>query len=93
MTFEVSRSFGAEQVQDMPRESKKTTSAVPLVSLLLIDIPTAAKLMSTTVFAARELCRSRELAYVVIGHKWLLSLDAIRMFIRKREQKFRRGSG
>ena len=53
--------------------------------LFLIDIPTAAKLMSMTVFAVRELCRSRELSYVVIGHKWLLSPDAIRAFIRKRE--------
>jgi hypothetical protein len=44
-------------------------------------IPTAAKLMSTTVFAVRELYRSRELAYVVIGQKWLLSPGAIRAFI------------
>lgn len=48
--------------------------------------------MNTTVFAVRELCRSRELAYIVIGHKWLLSPDAIRAFIRKREEKFRSGS-
>lgn len=45
----------------------KTTSPAPLVGLFLIDIPTAAKLMSTTVFAVRELCRSRELAYIVIA--------------------------
>jgi hypothetical protein len=79
-------------VEDMPRQAKKTMSPAPLVGLFLIDIPTAAKLMSTTVFAVRELCRSRELAYVVIGHKWLLSSDAIRAFIRKREQKFRNGT-
>jgi hypothetical protein len=48
--------------------------------------------MNSTVFAVRELCRSRELAYIVIGHKWLLSPDAIRAFIRKREEKFRSGS-
>lgn len=37
-------------------------------------------------FAVRELCRSGELLKVVIGHKWLLSDEAIRDFIRKREQ-------
>jgi hypothetical protein len=52
-----------------------------------MDIPTAARLMSTTVFAIRELCRSGELIYVPIGHKWLLSPEAIRTFIRKREQE------
>ncbi|MGB2593266.1 MAG: hypothetical protein WBF09_20580 [Candidatus Acidiferrum sp.] len=51
-----------------------------------MDIPTAARRMSTTVFAVRELCRSGELLKVVIGHKWLLSDEAIRDFIRKREQ-------
>jgi hypothetical protein len=48
--------------------------------------------MNTPVFAVRELCRSRELAYIVIGRKWLLSPDAIRTIIQKREEKFRSGS-
>jgi hypothetical protein len=46
-----------------------------------MDIPTAARLLSRTVFAVRELCRSGELVYVAIGHKWLLSPDAVRAFI------------
>jgi hypothetical protein len=55
--------------------------------LFLMDIPTAAKRMSTTVFAVRELCRSGELVYVPIGHKWLLSPGAILAFIRRKEQE------
>jgi hypothetical protein len=70
--------------------ARKKISAVPPVSpdaLFLMDIPTAARLLSTTVFAVRELCRSGELIHVPIGHKWLLSPDAIRAFIRTKEQE------
>jgi hypothetical protein len=49
----------------------------------LVDIPTAAAMMSTTVFAVRELCRSGELIYVPIGHKWLISPGAIDDFIQR----------
>jgi hypothetical protein len=54
---------------------------------LLMDIPTAACHLSTSIFAVRELCRSGELVYVKIGHKWLLSPDAIQYFIRRREER------
>jgi ABC-type microcin C transport system duplicated ATPase subunit YejF len=54
--------------------------------LFLMDIPTAALRMSTTVFAVRELCRSGQLKYVPIGHKWLISPGAIQDFIRTKEQ-------
>lgn len=53
--------------------------------LYLMDIPMAARLMSTTVFAVRELCRSGQLKFVPIGHKWLISPGAIQQFIRERE--------
>jgi len=52
----------------------------------LHDIPTAAAKMSTTIFAVRNLMRSGELKYVAIGHKWLVSPQAIQEFIRKNEQ-------
>jgi len=61
---------------------------VSLDSFFLIDIPTAARLMSTTTFALREILRSGEIAYLNIGHKWLMSPDSIREFIRKRESAF-----
>ena len=52
----------------------------------LHDIPTAAAKMSTTIFAVRELCRSGKLKFVAIGHKWLISPQAIQEFIRSNEQ-------
>jgi hypothetical protein len=61
-------------------------TAVNPNDLFLMDIPTAALRMSTTVFAIRELCRSGQLKYVPIGHKWLISPGAIQDFIRKQEQ-------
>ena len=72
------------------RRSEVVPSAViPVVNsneLDLYDIPTAARRMSTTVFAVRELCRSGKLKYVQIGHKWLISPAAIQAFIRAAEQ-------
>jgi hypothetical protein len=46
-----------------------------------MDIPTAARLLSTTVFAVGKIVPLDELVYVAIGHKWLLSPDAVRAFI------------
>jgi hypothetical protein len=59
--------------------------AIP-AELFLMDIPTAALRMSTTIFAVRELCRSGQLKFVPIGHKWLISPGAIQEFIRTQEQ-------
>ena len=69
---------------------RKNAPAVPAVvpnDLFLMDIPTAASRMSTTVFAVRTLCRDGELKYVPIGHKWLISPGAIQDFIRRKEQE------
>jgi hypothetical protein len=80
-----------EKLRDQSVQTKNKKIEQPFVvnpnELFLMDIPTAARLLSTTVFAVRELCRSGELVYVAIGHKWLLSPNAIRSFIRNREQK------
>ncbi len=73
----------------MPMGKKIPGVEVPAVvpnDLFLMDIPTAAQRLSTTVFAVRELMRSGELVKVEIGHKWLVSPEAIRNFIHKREQ-------
>ncbi len=70
-------------------KQKKNVPAPPVVNsdeLYLMDIPTAARRMSTTIFAVRELMRSGELVRVEIGHKWLVSPEAIRAFIQKKEQ-------
>jgi excisionase family DNA binding protein len=52
---------------------------------MLHDIATAAKIMSTTPWAIRQLCRAKKLPFVRIGHRWLISTDAIRSFIAKAE--------
>jgi excisionase family DNA binding protein len=57
-------------------------------SLLLVGIPEAARRMSTTVFAVRELCRSGKLKFVPIGHKWLISPRAIQEFIDKSQRYY-----
>jgi hypothetical protein len=56
------------------------------VSALLHDISTTAKMLGTTTFAVRTLCRSGELKFVHIGHRWLVSTSAMQDFIRKAEQ-------
>jgi hypothetical protein len=71
--------------------AKNPRSIPPVVTnpndLFLMDIPTAAVRLSTTVFAVRELMRSGELVKVEIGHKWLVSPEALKAFIQKREQQ------
>lgn len=70
---------------------KKTLAVHPPAAnpneLFLMGIPTAALMMSTTVFAVRELCRSGQLKFIPIGHKWLISPGAIQKFIQKMEQE------
>jgi excisionase family DNA binding protein len=60
--------------------------AEPAPAPLLYDIPSTAKILSTTTFAVRELCRSNRLKFVRLGHRWLISLDAIHRFIRDAER-------
>ena len=54
----------------------------------LLDIPAAAQMLGTTIFAVRELLRKGKIKYVTIGHKWLVSPQAIQEFIRNNEGYF-----
>jgi hypothetical protein len=63
----------------------KNVICISIGEKLLLTIPEAAAMMSTTVFAVRELCRSGALKYVPIGHAWLISPEAIRAYIRQQE--------
>jgi hypothetical protein len=71
---------------------KSAPDAVPVVlsepapTPLLYDILQTAKILSTTPFATRQLCRAGQLKHIKIGHKWLISLDAIHKFIRDAER-------
>lgn len=53
---------------------------------ILHDIPTTARIMSTTTWAIRALCRSGQLTHIKIGHRWLVSTEAIRKFIAQAEK-------
>lgn len=70
-------------------QSKKAIPDTPIPTpsndLYLMDIPTAARLLSTTVFAVRRLLRTGKIKFVVIGHGWLISPEALQEFIRKTE--------
>ena len=64
----------------------KTALAEPIELLLyLMDIPTAARRLSTTVFAVRTLIHVGKLKFVRIGHKMLISPQAIQDFIANSE--------
>jgi excisionase family DNA binding protein len=71
---------------------KQTSPAQPIeasspeLTPLLYDIPSTAKILGTTTFAVRELCRADRLKFVRLGHRWLISLDAIHKFIRDAER-------
>jgi excisionase family DNA binding protein len=75
----MSRRRKAVQPQPQPQP------AVAPIPALLHDIPTTAKLMSSTTFAIRELCRAGKLRFVRVGHRWLISTEAIQKFIHDAE--------
>jgi hypothetical protein len=64
----------------------QSESASPTPAAILHDIPTVARIMSTTTWAVRGLCRSGQLTHIKIGHRWLVSTDAIRKFIAQAEK-------
>ena len=69
-----------------PQEYPSEVSSLAPTPAFLHDIPTTAKLMSTTCWAVRELCRSGRLKFVRVGHRWLISTEAIRKFIQDAER-------
>ena len=74
--------------------SKKIPQATTLApitdeALYLMDIPTCARRLSTTVFAVRALIRSNKLKFISVGHKMLISPAAIQNFIKSSENYYR----
>jgi hypothetical protein len=65
--------------------SRKVVPDFPSDSLYLLDIPTTARKLSTTIFAVRELIRSNKLKFIAVGHKQLISPSAIQAFIADNE--------
>lgn len=58
--------------------SSGLTSNVP--ELLLVDIPTAAKMLSTTTWQVRTLHWSRRLRFVKLGKKFVVPIEKVRAF-------------
>jgi excisionase family DNA binding protein len=62
-------------------------AAMPEVSRspapLLIDLRTAAQMLSVSVCEMRKLTRSRKIRYVKHGKKWLVAPDDLRQFVSR----------
>lgn len=50
---------------------------------LLIDLRTAAQMLSVSVCEMRKLTRSRKIRHVKHGKKWLVSPDDLRQFVAR----------
>ena len=61
----------------------KPSFAVGAPAPLLVDIPTAAKMLSTTVWQIRQLGWAKKLRYVKLGKKWLFTPASLQEFVRK----------
>ena len=86
---EVARKILAARVaveQCPPTQRNPAPIAEDAEPLYLIDIPEAARRMSSTTFAIRELIRSGKLKFVMLGQKHLISPAAIQYFIRANEK-------
>jgi excisionase family DNA binding protein len=75
------------QQRKRPAVVPEVVSPIAPIPALLHDISTTAKLMSTTTWAVRELCRSGRLKFVHVGHRWLVSTHAIEQFITQAERE------
>lgn len=69
----------------MPRKSSAldTPSATPVLTLsapLLVDIPTAAEMLSTTIWQVRSLHWSRKLRFSKLGKKFVIPVAKVREF-------------
>jgi excisionase family DNA binding protein len=92
---EVARKILAQRVatERCPPTKKNPTipsSPAPLADadLYLMDIAEAARRMSTTVFAIRELIRSNKLKFISVGHAHLISPSAIQEFVAASEKYY-----
>jgi hypothetical protein len=63
--------------------SRSALPASTSISPMLVDIPTAAKILCTTVWQVRELCWSGKLRYIKLGRKWLFTPASLEAFVQK----------
>jgi excisionase family DNA binding protein len=55
----------------------------PVAVPLLVDLRTAAQMLSVSIFEMRKLTRSRKIRHVRHGKKWLVSPDELRQFVSR----------
>jgi excisionase family DNA binding protein len=68
----------------VPSVPPSSDTAFPVVPLLL-DIPAAARVLSSTVWAVRSLLWSKELPFIKIGRKFLIDPTDLRAFVEKQK--------
>jgi excisionase family DNA binding protein len=62
---------------------KEVQSQPEIVTPLLVDLRTAAQMLSVSVCEMRKLTRSRKIRHVKHGKKWLVSPDDLRQFVSR----------
>jgi hypothetical protein len=74
----------------MPKKTTRDELEPALAPLerLLVDIPTAAKMLNTTVFGVREAIRKDLIKFVPMGHQQLMSPAALREYIETRSTTY-----
>jgi excisionase family DNA binding protein len=55
----------------------------PLAAPLLVDLRTAAQMLSVSVCEMRKLTRARKIRYVKHGKKWLVSPEDLQRFVSR----------
>ena len=64
--------------------SKKATQSQPeIVTPLLVDLRTAAVILSVSVCEMRKLTRQKKIRHVKHGKRWLVSPDELRQFVSR----------
>lgn len=63
--------------------SKAIQSQSEVLTPLLVDLRTAAQILSVSVCEMRKLTRSKKIRYVKHGKKWLVSPEDLRRFVSR----------
>lgn len=66
----------------MPKKAIKAVGS-PVPAPLLVDIPTAAKMLSSTVWQIRTLVWAKKLPVIKLGNKFLFRPADLEEFVRK----------
>jgi excisionase family DNA binding protein len=76
----------------LQKRSSKQSSSVPAVSFttpepLLLDIKSAARVLSCTTWAVRSLLWSKEIPHIKIGRRFLIDPADLRSYIARQKER------